>query len=226
MKDYKKILAHLIRKWRKQQGITLYQISKDESVNVRIETLQRIEKGEEVRTDGLLKYLHYCHAHGYDVMPDVWNYNDSGVSADKEIVSILPKENETVTYSIKEGAIDGTVDIKTGQQSTADLAEENNIEVAPDSPSENYLDPVLLAAEEKFSEGKMMDESDQIIFVRNGRCPKCGTANSFTPMVSKKGNRYGKCTTRNCDYIFFGSADDPQIEFNRKKGILPLHGVK
>lgn len=216
----------MIKKWRKQQGVTLYQIAKDESVNVRIETLQRIEKGEEVRTDGLLKYLHYCHAHGYDVMPDVWNYNNSCVSADRGTAPEQPEGFETVTESIIEQHSANSAVSKTEQQNTADLTEDIITDVAPSSPAEKNQDPALLAAEEKFSEGSMMKESDQIIFIRNGRCPRCGSINSFTPKVSKKGNNYETCTTRNCGYMFFGSAEEPSIEKGRKEGILPLHGAK
>lgn len=216
----------MIKKWRKQQGITLYQIAKDESVNVRIETLQRIEKGEEVRTDGLLKYLHYCHARGYDVMPDVWNYNNSCVSADKESTSVQLEENETVTNSIIEQAPTDSSLIETEQQNAADPTEDNITVVAPDSPAEKILGPTHLSAEEKFSEGCMMSESDQILFIKNGRCPKCGFTNSFTPRVSKKGNNYETCTTRNCGYMFFGSAEEPSIEKGRKEGIQPLRGAK
>lgn len=48
-------MGETLKKWREEKGLSLYRIAKMQ--NMRIDTLQRIENGEEVTTGSLLQYI-------------------------------------------------------------------------------------------------------------------------------------------------------------------------
>lgn len=56
MKHYYSVgMGETLKGWRERKGLSLYRIAKLQ--NMRIDTLQRIENGEEVTTGALLQYI-------------------------------------------------------------------------------------------------------------------------------------------------------------------------
>lgn len=69
--SYTANMGEILKRWREEKGLSLYRIAKLQ--NMRIDTLQRIEAGEEVTTGALLQYLDEVIRQdpGFDVM-GVW----------------------------------------------------------------------------------------------------------------------------------------------------------
>lgn len=53
--SYTANMGETLKRWREEKGLSLYRIAKLQ--NMRIDTLQRIEAGEEVTTGAFLQYL-------------------------------------------------------------------------------------------------------------------------------------------------------------------------
>lgn len=118
MKDKKKILGALLRKWRKKAGISHYAIVKAEGGSLRIDTLKRIEKGEEVTTSKLLQYLHYAHEKGYDVLSDVWYYKSYQDSSYEENIDISD-DNDGLENSLPSIENDNTNNVALDERNTS-----------------------------------------------------------------------------------------------------------
>ena len=217
MKDRTKILASLFRKWRKEKNITYYQIKKEEGDSIRVDQLARIEKGQEVTTKKLLACIHFCNVHGYDILADVWNYKETPSPNKKN------SDEQPLEISPSEHPMDGAQDFKKGTENTSTERDINEV------PEEEYREPSESEraewdygyAQMKFNEGNQLDIEDQLQFIRNGRCPKCGKP-QLAEKISRNGNTYTKCQNYGCGYWFWGTIHNPILIDEYKKGVTPI----
>lgn len=238
MKDYKKILGHLIRKWRKQQGVSLYKIAKEEGGNIRIETLKKVENGEEVRTDGLMKYLHYCHAHGYDVIDAVWKYNtvEKELSDEKttEVINTLetPIENQSKEPVTSHTAGNKQELVQTPLSVTLNTppSPQNNLSVEMSNNNRESVFgktnlPSSAASKNNITcNPELLTEEQQIKILKKFHCPVCGAnvrditfnGKTFIGHTNFDRNKPDKCT-----YRVGGTTANPIIYDNFKGGVVP-----
>lgn len=66
-------LGEVLKAWRENKGFSLYSIAKFEG-GMRVEPLMRIERGENVNSDNLMKYLDFvrCHDKDFNVIDETW----------------------------------------------------------------------------------------------------------------------------------------------------------
>ena len=216
MKDKTKILASLFRKWRKENNFTYYQIKKEEGDSIRVDQLARIEKGQEVTTKKLLACIHFCHEHGYDILADLWNYKET--PSPYKTGEVQSQETPP-----SESSIDRAQALQTGTENTSTGKEINEVpeEGYGESNESEMNDLDYSHAQRKFKDGEQLDKDDQLQFIRNGRCPKCGKT-QLVQKVSKNGNTYTKCQDYNCGYWFMGTRNNPKIYKEYENGVTPL----
>ena len=221
MKDKTKILASLFRKWRKENNFTYYQIKKEEGDSIRVDQLARIEKGQEVTTKKLLSCIHFCHEHGYDILADLWNYKETPSPYKKNDKKTGEVQSQETPPS--ESSIDRTQALQTGTENTSTGKEINEVpeEGYGESNESEMNDLDYSHAQRKFKDGEQLDKDDQLQFIRNGRCPKCGKT-QLVQKVSKNGNTYTKCQDYNCGYWFMGTRNNPKIYKEYENGVTPL----
>ena len=232
MKDKKKILGALLRKWRKKAGISHYAIVKAEGGSLRIDTLKRIEKGEEVTTSKLLQYLHYAHEKGYDVLSDVWyykSYQDSSCEENIDIsddndglenpsISIENNKTNNIVLEDRNPTSDGINNMSSNDVPTTPEEKETvfDQEELPPPEDEEYD-----YAEISFYQKEVMNEADQIAFIKHKRCPVCG--NSLKERQGRNGPFIGCSSYPKCTYTANGNFIHYSITESNKKGVTPKH---
>lgn len=232
MKDKKKILGALLRKWRKKAGISHYAIVKAEGGSLRIDTLKRIEKGEEVTTSKLLQYLHYAHEKGYDVLSDVWYYKSYQDSSSEENLDITD-DNDELENSLPSIGNDRTNNVVPDDRNfTSDRAnnmasndgstntEEKETVFEQEEPAPP-VDEEYDYAEISFYQKEVMNEVDQIAFIKHKRCPVCGSA--LRERQGRNGPFIGCSSYPKCTYTANGNFTHYSITENNKKGVIPKH---
>ena len=122
-----------------------------------------------------------------------------------------------------ESSIDRAQALQTGTENTSTGKEINEVpEEGYGEPNESEMnDWDYSHAQRKFKDGEQLDKDDQLQFIRNGRCPKCGKT-QLVQKVSKNGNTYTKCQDYNCGYWFMGTRNDPKIYKEYENGVTPL----
>lgn len=225
MKDRTKIFASLFRKWRKEQNITYYQIKREEGDDIRVDQIARIEKGQEVTTKKLLACVHFCNAHGYDILNDVWSYKETPSNTEKKEIKIdteteLKQPKETLPSGT---SMDGAQTPLTGTENSFTRKDTNEVsEEEYGEPSESeQAEWDYGLAQLKFKDGEQLDKVDQLHFIRNGRCPRCGKS-QFVEKTSTIGKKYTKCQNYSCGYWFRGTIHNPTLSEDYQNGVTPL----
>ena len=208
MKDRTKIFASLFRKWRKEQNITYYQIKREEGDDIRVDQIARIEKGQEVTTKKLLACVHFCNAHGYDILTDVWNYKETPSNTEKKEVKTdteteLKQPTEippTETSNDKEKAPEFYV----GNEVVDEVLEDENLE-----------DADFLYAKLAFDNQEPLSEGEQIALIRHKMCPVCGAPLKMK-YRRKDGAQFIGCTqwlpeNKGCNFSADGTFENPSL---------------
>lgn len=221
MKDRTKILASLFRKWRKENNFTYYQIKKEEGDSIRVDQLARIEKGQEVTTKKLLACIHFCNEHGYDILADLWNYKETPSPSKKKEQKTSANQPQEAPSS--EDSMDGAQTPLTGTENSFTRKDTNEVsEEEYGEPSESeQAEWDYGLAQLKFKDGEQLDKVDQLHFIRNGRCPRCGKS-QFLEKTSTIGKKYTKCQNYSCGYWFRGTIHNPTLSEDYQNGVTPL----
>lgn len=206
-------IGKLLKEWRESQGFSLYKVAKEGSGKARYDYLKRLENGMGVNATTMICYLDFCYEHGFNVLEKLYNQKqlqpltEAEKTTEKEVFEAPVEEKKPV--------------LQEPPESKNDAPEEENRE-----PTESEMDEWDYGyAVMKFNEGTLLDEEDQLQFIKNGRCPKCGKS-QFVKKESSIGKTYTKCQDYSCGYWFRGTINNPTISEDYQKGVKPLRSQK
>lgn len=211
MKNVYQKIGKLLKEWRKSQGFSLYKIAKEGSGKARYDYLKRLENGEGVNAITMTCYLDFCYEHGFNVLEKLYNQNQL------QLLTDIEKTTEKIV-------IEATAEEEKP-------AVEEPTESGNEAPEEEYGEPSESEqaewdyglAQMKYGKGELLDEIDQIAFIRHQRCPRCGSE-----LIEKSG-QYGPyigCVkfhdrVNKCEYTASGTFESFVISKRFKDGVTP-----
>lgn len=199
MKNVYQKIGKLLGEWRRKNGFSLYKIAKEGPGNVRYDSLKRVEKGDVVSSETLLCYVDFCYEHGFRVFDEIYN----NITLQQCIVVENKQTCETKKESVEE--------VPAPLEEEEKAFEEE--ELTPP------LDEEYAYAEISFDEKKVMNEYDQIAFIKHKRCPVCGKA--LRERNGRNGSFIGCSQYPKCNYTANGNFSQYSITENNKKGVTP-----
>ena len=199
MKNVYQKIGKLLGEWRRKNGFSLYKIAKEGPGNVRYDSLKRVEKGDVVSSETLLCYLDFCYEHGFRVFDEIYN----NITLQQCIVVENEQTCETKKESVEEVPAPSEEEEKAFEEE----------ELTPP------LDEEYAYAEISFDEKKVMNEYDQIAFIKHKRCPVCGKA--LRERNGRNGSFIGCSQYPKCNYTANGDFSQYSITENNKKGVIP-----
>ena len=199
MKNVYQKIGKLLGEWRRKNGFSLYKIAKEGPGNVRYDSLKRVEKGDVVSSETLLCYVDFCYEHGFRIFDEIYN----NITLQQCIVV----ENEQTCETKKESE----EEVPAPSEEEEKAFEEE--ELTPP------LDEEYAYAEISFDEKKVMNEYDQIAFIKHKRCPVCGKA--LRERNGRNGSFIGCSQYPKCNYTANGNFSQYSITENNKKGVTP-----
>jgi len=199
MKNVYQKIGKLLGEWRRKNGFSLYRIAKEGPGNVRYDSLKRVEKGDIVSSETLLCYVDFCYEHGFRIFDEIYN----NITLQQCIVVENEKTCETKEEPVEE------VPAPSGEEEKAFEEEE------PTPP----LDEEYAYAEISFGQKEVMNEHDQIAFIKHKRCPVCGKA--LRERNGRNGSFIGCSQYPKCNYTANGDFSQYSITENNKKGVIP-----
>ena len=199
MKNVYQKIGKLLGEWRRKNGFSLYKIAKEGPGNVRYDSLKRVEKGDVVSSETLLCYVDFCYEHGFRVFDEIYN----NITLQQCIVVENEQTCETKKESVEEVPAPSEEEEKAFEEE----------ELTPP------LDEEYAYAEISFDEKKVMNEYDQIAFIKHKRCPVCGKA--LRERNGRNGSFIGGSQYPKCNYTANGDFSQYSITENNKKGVIP-----
>lgn len=195
---YQKI-GKLLGEWRRKNGFSLYKIAKEGPGNVRYDSLKRVEKGDVVSSETLLCYVDFCYEHGFRIFDEIYN----NITLQQCIVVENEQTCETKKESVEEVPAPSEEEEKAFEEE----------EITPP------LDEEYAYAEISFDQKEVMNEHDQIAFIKHKRCPVCGKA--LRERNGRNGSFIGCSQYPKCNYTANGDFSQYSITENNKKGVIP-----
>lgn len=199
MKNVYQKIGKLLGEWRRKNGFSLYKIAKEGPGNVRYDSLKRVEKGDVVSSETFLCYIDFCYEHGFRIFDEIYN----NITLQQCIVVENEQTCETKKESVKE--------VPAPLEEEEKAFEEE--ELTPP------LDEEYAYAEISFGQKEVMNEHDQIAFIKHKRCPVCGKA--LRERNGRKGSFIGCSQYPKCNYTANGDFSQYSITENNKKGVIP-----
>lgn len=199
MKNVYQKIGKLLGEWRRKNGFSLYKIAKEGPGNVRYDSLKRIEKGDVVSSETLLCYVDFCYEHGFRVFDEIYN----NITLQQCIVVENEQTCETKKESVEEVPAPSEEEEKAFEEE----------ELTPP------LDEEYAYAEISFDQKEVMNEHDQIAFIKHKRCPVCGKA--LRERNGRNGSFIGCSQYPKCNYTANGDFSQYSITENNKKGVIP-----
>lgn len=199
MKNVYQKIGKLLGEWRRKNGFSLYKIAKEGPGNVRYDSLKRVEKGDVVSSETLLCYVDFCYEHGFRIFDEIYN----NITLQQCIVVENEQTCETKKESVEEVPAPSEEEEKAFEEE----------ELTPP------LDEEYAYAEISFDEKKVMNEYDQIAFIKHKRCPVCGKA--LRERNGRNGSFIGCSQYPKCNYTANGNFSQYSITENNKKGVTP-----
>ena len=208
MKNVYSKIGKLLGEWRRKNGFSLYKIAKEGPGNVRYDSLKRVEKGDVVSSETLLCYVDFCYEHGFRVFDEIYN----NITLQQCIVAENEQICETEEESVEE------VQTPSEEEEKA-FEEEEPTPLLDEELAEEYR-----YAKISFDEKEVMNEADQIAFIRHHRCPRCGSeliekSGRFGPYIGcvRYQNRDNKC-----EYTASGTFESFTLSNKYKDGVTPI----
>lgn len=199
MKNLYQKIGKLLGEWRRKNGFSLYKIAKEGPGNVRYDSLKRVEKGDVVSSETLLCYVDFCYEHGFRIFDEIYN----NITLQQCIVVENEQTCETKKESVKEVPAPSEEEEKAFEEE----------ELTPP------LDEEYAYAEISFDQKEVMNEHDQIAFIKHKRCPVCGKA--LRERNGRNGSFIGCSQYPKCNYTANGDFSQYSITENNKKGVIP-----
>lgn len=199
MKNVYQKIGKLLGEWRRKNGFSLYKIAKEGPGNVRYDSLKRVEKGDVVSSETLLCYVDFCYEHGFRVFDEIYN----NITLQQCIVVENEQTCETKKESVEEVPAPSEEEEKAFEEE----------ELTPP------LDEEYAYAEISFDQKEVMNEHDQIAFIKHKRCPVCGKA--LRERNGRNGSFIGCSQYPKCNYTANGDFSQYSITENNKKGVIP-----
>lgn len=199
MKNVYQKIGKLLGEWRRKNGFSLYKIAKEGPGNVRYDSLKRVEKGDVVSSETLLCYVDFCYEHGFRIFDEIYN----NITLQQCIVVENEQTCETKKESVEEVPAPSEEEEKTFEEE----------ELTPP------LDEEYAYAEISFDQKEVMNEHDQIAFIKHKRCPVCGKA--LRERNGRNGSFIGCSQYPKCNYTANGNFSQYSITENNKKGVIP-----
>lgn len=199
MKNVYQKIGKLLGEWRRKNGFSLYKIAKEGPGNVRYDSLKRVEKGDVVSSETLLCYVDFCYEHGFRVFDEIYN----NITLQQCIVVENEQTCETKKESVEEVPAPSEEEEKAFEEE----------ELTPP------LDEEYAYAEISFDQKEVMNEHDQIAFIKHKRCPVCGKA--LRERNGRNGSFIGCSQYPKCNYTANGNFSQYSITENNKKGVIP-----
>lgn len=207
---YQKI-GKLLKEWRESQGFSLYKIAKEGSGKARYDYLKRLENGEGVNAITMTCYLDFCYEHGFNVLEKLYNQNqlqpltEAEKTTEKIVIEALVEEEKPALEEPTESENEASEE-EYGEPSESEQAEWD------------YGN-----AQMKYNRGDLLDEEDQIAFIRHSVCPRCGSE-----LIEKSG-QYGPyigCVkfhdrVNKCNYTASGTFESFTVSNKFKNGVTP-----
>lgn len=207
---YQKI-GKLLKEWRESQGFSLYKIAKEGSGKARYDYLKRLENGEGVNAITMTCYLDFCYEHGFNVLEKLYNQNqlqpltEAEKTTEKIVIEALIEEDKPALEEPTESENEASEE-EYGEPSESEQAEWD------------YGN-----AQMKYNRGDLLDEEDQIAFIRHRVCPRCGSE-----LIEKSG-QYGPyigCVkfhdrVNKCNYTASGTFESFTVSNKFKNGVTP-----
>ncbi|MBQ0063184.1 MAG: topoisomerase DNA-binding C4 zinc finger domain-containing protein [Prevotella sp.] len=199
MKNVYQKIGKLLGEWRRKNGFSLYKIAKEGPGNVRYDSLKRVEKGDVVSSETLLCYVDFCYEHGFRIFDEIYN----NITLQQCIVVENEQTCETKKESVEEVPAPSEEEEKAFEEE----------ELTPP------LDEEYAYAEISFDQKEVMNEHDQIAFIKHKRCPVCGKA--LRERNGRNGSFIGCSQYPKCNYTANGDFSQYSITENNKKGVIP-----
>lgn len=199
MKNVYQKIGKLLGEWRRKNGFSLYKIAKEGPGNVRYDSLKRVEKGDVVSSETLLCYVDFCYEHGFRIFDEIYN----NITLQQYIVVENEQTCETKKESVEEVPAPSEEEEKAFEEE----------ELTPP------LDEEYAYAEISFDQKEVMNEHDQIAFIKHKRCPVCGKA--LRERNGRNGSFIGCSQYPKCNYTANGDFSQYSITENNKKGVIP-----
>lgn len=207
---YQKI-GKLLKEWRENQGFSLYKVAKEGSGKARYDYLKRLENGEGVNAITMTCYLDFCYEHGFNVLEKLYNQ--------KQLQPLTEAEKTTEKVVIEAPVEEEKSDLEEPTESENEASEEEYGE--PSESEQAEWDYGL--AQIKYGKGELLDEADQIAFIRHQQCPRCGSE-----LIEKSG-QYGPyigCVkfhdrVNKCSYTASGTFESFTVSNKFKNGVTP-----
>lgn len=199
MKNLYQKIGKLLGEWRRKNGFSLYKIAKEGPGNVRYDSLKRVEKGDVVSSETLLCYVDFCYEHGFRIFDEIYN----NITLQQCIVVKNEQTCETKKESVEEVPVPSEEEEKAFEEE----------ELTPP------LDEEYAYAEISFDQKEVMNEHDQIAFIKHKRCPVCGKA--LRERNGRNGSFIGCSQYPKCNYTANGDFSQYSITENNKKGVIP-----
>lgn len=203
MKNVYQKIGKLLGEWRRKNGFSLYKIAKEGPGNVRYDSLKRVEKGDVVSSETLLCYVDFCYEHGFRVFDEIYNKIYNNITLQQCIVVENEQTCETKKESVEEVPAPSEEEEKAFEEE----------ELTPP------LDEEYAYAEISFDQKEVMNEHDQIAFIKHKRCPVCGKA--LRERNGRNGSFIGCSQYPKCNYTANGNFSQYSITENNKKGVTP-----
>lgn len=195
------MLVRLLKEKRELSNLTKYRIQ--QLTGIRRDALAAIEEGKEVSVETVLKYVFFWHGKGIEIFSELFTgLEEMGkiqkMTNDLAVEELAMKRKDVVAVS--EAKI-----IDDEARGGEDYGEAEEFE----------FEEAIYCWERGFT----LSEQEQIIIIRHGKCPCCGSEVSKN---RKKGYIGHKKFREDCEYFAYGELSDPRILDKYKKGVTPL----
>lgn len=211
MKNVYQKIGKLLKEWRESQGFSLYKIAKEGSGKARYDYLKRLENGEGVNAITMTCYLDFCYEHGFNVLEKLYNQN--------QLQPLTGVEKTTEKVVIEAPVEEKKPALEEPTESENEASEEEYEEPSESEQAEwDYSH-----AQIKYGNGELLDEADQIAFIRHQQCPRCGSeliekSGQYGPYIGciKFHDRVNKCS-----YTASGTFESFTVSNKFKNGVTP-----
>lgn len=197
------MLVRLLKEKRELSNLTKYRIQ--QLTGIRRDALAAIEEGKEVSVETVLKYVFFWRGKGIEIFSELF-------TALEEIEKIQKMMNDLAAEELakKRKDVEDVSEAKIVDDEARD---------GEDGGDDSEFEEAIYCWERGFK----LSEEEQIIIIRHGKCPCCGSEVSKN---RKKGYIGHTKFREDCEYFAYGELSHPKILDRYKEGVTPLKSSK